>query len=121
MRRTGRAIGLIVIAAILAICPGERAPGFTYFGFGATPVVWAGASSIRYLSPTTFPPGSETDTLYLSAMGQWADVSAADFQYFFVHSPEDFPVDNFDGFNDTLAVPPSELDPGVQARSSGDA
>jgi hypothetical protein len=48
-------------------------------------------------------------------MGQWSSVPAADFQYFYVRLDEDYPIDHFDGFSDTIAVPPSELDPGVLA------
>ena len=64
-------------------------------GLGPRGLVWPGAQSTRYLSPTAFPAGSEPDELYLSAMGQWSSVPAADFQYFYVRLDEDYPIDHF--------------------------
>jgi hypothetical protein len=108
-------LGAALLAAAVLVVVGDSAVAYTYFGVEGQPVVWSGAQSTRFLSPTAFPPGSEPDELYLLAMGQWSSVPAADFQYYYVRLDEDYPIDPFDGFSDTIAVPPSELDPGVLA------
>jgi hypothetical protein len=46
-------------------------------------------------------------------MGLWNLVPACDFEYFYSRLDEDYPIDNYDGFNDTVAVPAELLDPGV--------
>lgn len=98
---------------VLAAVGGDRAGAFSYFAIGGTPVRWAGAASLRYLSPTTFVPGSDPDVHYLSAMGLWNIVPSAQFSYSYERLPVDYPIDHFDGYSDTAAVPASELDPGV--------
>ncbi len=92
---------------------GDRTDGYSYYQLGGVNVVWTGAQSVRYLSPSTFPEGSVTETLILSAMGAWNMVPACDFVYSYSTLDQDYPIDNFDGFNDTAAVPASQLDPGV--------
>lgn len=103
------------LALFAAAIAAAHALAYNYYLAGSEVVVWPGAQATRFLSPTTFPARSAPDALYLSGMGQWSDVPGADFQYFYVRNPQDFPVDHFDGFSDTLAVLPSELDPGVLA------
>ncbi|MCB9849626.1 MAG: matrixin family metalloprotease [Phycisphaerales bacterium] len=92
---------------------GDRADGFSYFQVGGVNVVWAGAQSTRLLSPSTFPPGSVTELHYLAAMGLWNIVPRCDFEYSYATNEQDFPVDNFDGYSDTIAVPAADLGPGV--------
>ena len=111
--KTSIQITTFALALGLALLPGQPAGGFSYFQYGGTTVIWAGAQSVRYLSPSTFPPESDTDILYRAAMGLWMLVPSADFQYSYVHSPEDYPIDHYDGYSDTAAVDAGELDPGV--------
>jgi len=92
---------------------GDRVDAFSWFQSGGFDVAWVGAESTRYLSPTTFPPGSEVDTLILESMGLWNIVPACDFNYSFIRNDQDYPIDHFDGYSDTIAVPASSLDPGV--------
>ena len=104
---------LMVLIAAFCFVSGHRADGFTFFQVGGINVVWTGGLSGRYMSPTTFPEGSGPDLHYLASMGLWNLVPAADFEYQYIRADQDFPIDNFDGFSDTTAVPASELDPGV--------
>ena len=113
MRPAFRSVTLSVAAIGLLLVTGDRAPGFSYFVVGSQAVIWPSAQALRYLSPTAFPAGSAADVLIREAMGQWSSVPACDFQYFFSRPAQDFPVDHFDGFSDTVAVPPQELDPGI--------
>ncbi len=115
MRTRMYAIGTAGIVVVMATVTDDQSAGYTYFGVGVTPVTWPDAQATRFLSPTTFPAGSTPDALVLAAMGRWSSVPAAEFQYFFARPPEDFPVDHFDGFSDTIAVVPEALDPGVLA------
>ncbi|MHC4320472.1 MAG: hypothetical protein ACYS1B_18285, partial [Planctomycetota bacterium] len=93
MRGAACTFGVALLAAMVLVAVGDWAVAFTYFGVEGQPVVWPGAESTRYLSPTAFPAGSEPDELYLSAMGQWSSVPAADFQYYYVRLDEDYPID----------------------------
>ncbi|HUU84449.1 MAG TPA: putative Ig domain-containing protein [Phycisphaerae bacterium] len=93
----------------------DRADGFSYFQYGGVNVVWAGGQATRCLSPTTFPEGSDPDLHVLAAMGLWNLVPSADFEYFYFRLDQDYPIDHFDGYSDTVAVPTSSLDPGVLA------
>ena len=109
---------LRIITASLAIAIAcwqveDRAAAFSYFQVGGQNVIWSGGASTRYLSPSTFPVNSDPDVHYLAAMGMWNVVPKAKFTYSFIRNAQDFPIDNFDGFSDTAAVPASELDPGV--------
>lgn len=111
-----RRIGCIsaVLVAGLAVSPDAReAAAHTYFQVGGQTVIWAGNQSIRYLSPTTFPPNADTDLLYRGAMSLWSTVPRARFNYYYVRNDQDYPIDNYDGYSDTMAVPAEELDPGV--------
>ncbi|MCD4669344.1 MAG: matrixin family metalloprotease, partial [Actinomycetia bacterium] len=92
---------------------GDRADGFSYFNYGGYAVIWDGGQSLRYLSPGTFPEGSETDTIIQLAMGQWTFVWGGGFTYTYYRLPEDPVVDHYDGYSDTAAVPAEWLDPGV--------
>jgi hypothetical protein len=100
-------------AGIMACSLTALAGAYTWFNVGGVDVVWPGGQSVRSLSPVTFPPGSETETLYLAAMGLWNLVPACNFEYFYETNPQEFPLDNFDGYNDTVAVPYTDLDPGT--------
>lgn len=104
-----------VACATLAIVlfAGSRAHGFSWFQIGGFDVVWPGGQSIRYLSPSTFPEGSETDTLILESMVLWNIIPGSVFEYSYIRNAQEFPIDNFDGFSDTAAVPAEDLDPGV--------
>ncbi|MCZ6697372.1 MAG: putative Ig domain-containing protein [Planctomycetota bacterium] len=113
MKLKSRHIAFLSLACLLPWSAGDRATAFSYFEFGGVKVVWLGAQSVRCLSPTTFPEGSEPDTIILASMGLWNIVPLCDFEYFFNRLLQDFPIDHFDGFNDTAAVPAATLDPGV--------
>jgi hypothetical protein len=104
---------LHLAAALAASALSASAFSYSWFQYGGIDVVWPGGQSVRWLSPTTFPEGSETDTLILASMGAWNLVPAADFEFFYDRPPQDFPIDNFDGYSDTIAVPAGDLDPGV--------
>ncbi len=101
---------MVVLAAVVGI-PGDRVQGYSWYEYGGVNVVWAGGQSVRYLSPASFPPGSDAETLLLAAMGLWNMVPEADFEYFYDPNGLDT-IDPFDGYNDTIAA---ELDPGVLA------
>ncbi len=104
-------VPLLILGA--GLIPSDRADAFSWFQLGGVDVVWPGSTSLRYLSPTTFPVGSDTDILIQEAMGLWGLVPTCDFAYSFVRADQDYPIDNFDGFSDTIAVPAASLDPGV--------
>ncbi len=103
-------IGLVLSVVLLS---GDGANGFLYFVVDDAPVVWPGATSERYLSPTSFPPESAAETLIAESMFLWKDVRDAAFEYRAFRLDQDYPIDHFDGFNDTAVVPASQLDPGV--------
>ncbi len=106
---------LIVISAVILTWPSAQTQGYTWFTLGGQPVVWAGGVSERYLSPTTFPIGSNIEQQMLQMMGEWNAVPGSVFVYSAINASQDFPIDHFDGFNDTAAVPAADLDPGVLA------
>lgn len=112
--KTGMTIRSLCLSAALAalVCTsGDRAAGYSYFLYSGQKVIWAGAESVRYLSPTTFPPGSDAQYLLVGAMGLWNLVPESDFLYYY--SPDGLDtIDPYDGYNDTIA---GELDPGVLA------
>ncbi len=113
-RRWPQALTL-TLAGLLALLAGQRqrTAASSIFVVDGVKVVWSSGESVRYLSPSTFPPGSATELLIFEAMALWNIVPAADFEYFFAPLEQDFPIDHFDGFNDTAAVPADQLDPGV--------
>lgn len=98
-------------AAVLAMS--HAASAFSYYTFGATPIIWPGGTSTRYLSPGVFPAGSDTEQMYLAAMGLWEIVPGAAFNFNAFRNDQEYAIDNFDGFSDTTAVDPSQLDPGT--------
>ena len=109
-----RRLVVLMSAMACSVCaPCDRACAFSYYTFGTTPIVWPGATATRYLSPSVFPEGSDTEQLYLSAMGLWEIVPGASFDFVALRNDQDYPIDNFDGFSDTTAVDPSQLDPGT--------
>ena len=104
----------VVLLLSFIFVGGDRARGFSYFTYGGYTVIWAGGQSLRYLSPGTFPEGSDTDLLIQASMGQWSSVWGAGFQFSYYRLPEDPAViDPYDGYSDTAAVPAEWLDPGV--------
>lgn len=103
----------MTLAVIALVAVNDRTDAFTWFQYGPYDVVWIGAASTRYLSPSTFPPGSGPDDMILESMGLWNIVPACDFEYDYFRNAQDYPVDNFDGYSDTIAVPAASLDPGV--------
>lgn len=113
MSKLARLTLVVLLVAIAGWLPGDRADAFSWFQLGGVDVVWPGATSLRYLSPSTFPAGADTDILIQEAMGLWGIVPACDFAFSFIRADQDYPIDNFDGFSDTAAVPASSLDPGV--------
>ncbi|UCG16069.1 MAG: matrixin family metalloprotease [Phycisphaerales bacterium] len=104
-------LATVIVAAATVWIAGDRSDGFSYFQSGGIDVVWPGAQSVRYLSPTTFPDGSDQQMLILGAMGLWNLVPASDFEYFYSLDGLDT-IDPYDGYNDTIAA---DLDPGVLA------
>lgn len=112
-RRAVRPLTRVVAVLLGAALAGDRAGGYSYFQVDGANVVWPGAQSIRYLSPGTFPPGSIAELHYLAAMGLWNLTPSCDFEYFYVTNDQEYPIDNFDGYSDTAAVPAAQLGPGV--------
>lgn len=110
-RRAGLTFLMAGCGGLMALS--DRAAGFSWFQFGGQNVIWTGAASTRYLSPSTFPPGSDPDTMILESMGLWNIVPSCNFNYSYIRNAQDFPIDHNDGFSDTAAVPTSSLDPGV--------
>lgn len=102
-----------ILAAFVGAASCAGAHGFTWYGVNGQNVVWPGATSVRYLYPGTFPPGSPTHEQIISAMSEWSIVPKCNFVYQFADLDQDYEPDHFDGFSDTLAVPASELDPGT--------
>lgn len=107
--KTSRRIPLLLAALLgVVVIRGDRVPGFSYFQYGGYSIVWYGGESIRYLSPTCFPDGTDEQWLMLAAMGLWNLAPASEFEYSW--APGVDYIDNYDGYNDTIAA---ELDPGV--------
>ncbi len=107
-----RLIGLYC-AALVALPPPHRAVAYSFYQAAGMNIVWPGGQSVRYLSPSTFPEGSVTELLILEAMALWNVVPSTNFEYVYSRLDQDFPIDHFDGFNDTSAVAAQDLDPGV--------
>lgn len=112
-RQSGWLAGWLAAAALVMGMRTNRAGAFSYFVSNGVPVTWPGGVSLRFLSPSTFPQGSIPEQHILEAMGLWNIVPAASFQYNFSRLDQDYPIDSFDGYNDTAAVPSAQLDPGV--------
>ena len=60
---------VLVLASAALHLGGDQAQGYSWFQYGAVDVVWVGGQSVRYLSPGTFPPGSDPFNHILAAMG----------------------------------------------------
>jgi len=111
---TRRVWGFIAAACLIGIMAcGHRAMGYSYYLVGGSPIVWPNGVAARYLSPSTFAPGSAPADVILDAMEQWSTQPATQFGYAYALLDQDYPIDHFDGFSDTAAVPSSQLDPGV--------
>ncbi|HQL54026.1 MAG TPA: CARDB domain-containing protein [Phycisphaerae bacterium] len=108
-------LALPLVLAGLLIAPDPVARGFSFFQLNGYVVTWANNLSLRYLSASTFPPGSDTDVLYRAAMGLWVLVPSGDFHYYYQNLSFDPVIDPYDGYCDTTAVDANELDPGVLA------
>lgn len=115
VRMTLRKVLLVFSAVLAGLSGADRTGAFSYFLSDGEPVVWVGNQSVRDLSPTTFPPGSVAEAHILGAMGLWNLVPSCAFEYTYFPLDQDYPIDHFDGFNDTAAAPASEFDPGVLA------
>ncbi|MHC5110233.1 MAG: hypothetical protein ACYTHJ_10185 [Planctomycetota bacterium] len=104
---------VILTVALVMTANIQSAGAHSFFIYNGQVITWTGGESIRYLSPSTFPPGSDTEALLLYSLNEWSIVPASTFQYYYSTLDQDYPIDNFDGFNDTSAVPADQLDPGV--------
>ncbi|RLS64286.1 MAG: hypothetical protein DWH97_08500 [Planctomycetota bacterium] len=100
---------LLLMASVL-VCGGWNA--WTY---GGSIVVWPNARCVRYLMPSSFPAGAAHTQQFIGAMSDWSSIDGCAFDFFYQILPQDYDVDHFDGYSDTLAVAPEELDPGVLA------
>ncbi len=101
------------LAGCVSVFVSSAASAHSYYVLDGQPIRWFGNRCVRFLSPATFPPGSEADLHVRSAMGEWNRVAGTSFVYSFVRPDQDYPIDHFDGLNDTAAVPSWQLDPGV--------
>lgn len=113
MKKRIPARALVVLLSIVSLAVAPRAYAFKWFQAGGMDVVWPGGQSIRYLSPSTFPEGSDTDLLILESMVLWNIIPGSVFEYSYIRNDQDYDIDNFDGYSDTAAVPAEDLDPGV--------
>jgi hypothetical protein len=114
MNANAKWLGTATLTGLLLLLPGRSVDAFSWYQYGGYDLVWAGAHADRFMSPSTFPEGSETDVLYRNAMALWMMVPSATFTYAYgYYEPQQ--IDNFDGYSDTLAVPQGTLDPGVLA------
>ncbi|MGB0714695.1 MAG: CARDB domain-containing protein [Phycisphaerae bacterium] len=102
-----------LIVLIVAALPTSFAHAYSFYTYGADVVVWPGSQCFRYLSPTTFPPDSQSELAAIGTMVEWSVVPGCTFAYGYETSDQDYAIDNFDGFSDTAAVPTDQLDPGV--------
>lgn len=102
---------ILTTAVAFGLCV-PAATAYSWFQYGGYDVVWASNQSLRFMSPSTFPPASATETLYLNALGLWMLVPSSDFAYFYDYY-EPTEIDPYDGYSDTVAVPAEWLDPGV--------
>lgn len=105
--------GLVAVAVALSIGFTPSVQAFSWFQVNGVNVTWPNAESTRYLSPSTFPPGSDTDVLILESMVLWNIIPGSVFEYSYFRNDQDYPLDNYDGYSDTAAVPAEDLDPGV--------
>ncbi len=106
-------LALGVVAFCTVFMHGENTWGFSYYILNGQKIIWSTGQSVRYLSPSTFPPGSVAQLHMQEAMGLWTIVPGTNFAYFYQMLDQDYPIDHMDGFNDTAAVSAAELDPGV--------
>jgi hypothetical protein len=117
MKRTPshRLLSLCIVLAVASVVglSVRSASAFSYYLVDGWPVIWNPANCARFLSPGTFAPDSEPDQLIRAAMGEWNFAPAIAFSFSYFYLDQDYPVDHFDGYNDTTAVPTASLDPGV--------
>lgn len=106
---------VIVVAClcVVGMIGATKARAARVYQYDGQYVVWADKECVRYLSPSSFPEGSLNEVLILESMGLWNIIPASDFLYFYSPLDQDYPIDNFDGYNDTAIVPAAQLDPGV--------
>ncbi len=104
------ALALVLVAISWRV---DCACGFGHYTADGVKVTWVNHRSVRFLSPSIFPEGSDAETVILQALTLWNIVPSTDFRYSYARADQDYPIDHFDGFNDTAAVPSHELDPGV--------
>jgi hypothetical protein len=112
-KRYRRRVILLLLAAGFLLIDRPQTSAHSYYLVNGQPVVWRNGQCTRFLSPSTFPPQSDPDLQIRSAMGEWNRVAGSNFTYGFVRLDQDYPIDHFDGLNDTAAVPAWQLDPGV--------
>ncbi len=98
---------------LLTLC--ALAGGWNAWAYKGQTVVWPNARCTRYLMPSSFPTGAIQTQQFVGAMVDWSSIDACAFRFQYAVLPQDYPVDHFDGYSDTLAVAPEELDPGVLA------
>ncbi len=89
--------------------------GWNAWTFGPDLVVWPNARCVRYLMPSSFPAGAAHTQQLLWSMGDWSSIDKCAFDFFYQILPQDYATDHYDGYSDTIAVDPADLDPGVLA------
>lgn len=101
---------VMLLSGLLLIC-GDRLEAYSVYtyGTGGPNVVWQNKQSLRYLSPSSFPQGTDEQTLMIAGMGLWVLVPACDFTYYYDPNGID-DLNHSDGYNDTIAA---TLDAGV--------
>ncbi len=106
-------LNLLLLAVLTTFATNRDSNAYNYFLLEGVPVVWSPAESLRYLSPSTFPPDSDPLVHVVEGMSLWNIVPGADFTYSYYPLSEDPPIDHYDGYNDTAAVSADSLDLGV--------
>lgn len=99
----------------LALAVALHASPWNAWVYGGDIVVWPEAACVRYLMPSSFPAGAAHTQQLIWSMGDWSSIDGCAFQFYYAILDQDYQTDHFDGYSDTLAVDPGDLDPGVLA------
>ncbi len=104
-----RARVALVAAAAIAAASG----GWNAWTLDGVTVVWPNARCVRYLMPSSFPSGATHTQQFVWSMGDWTTIDQSAFKFFYQILPQDYATDHYDGYSDTTAVDPADLDPGI--------
>ena len=103
------------VALLALVATALTTGGWNAWTIGGNIVVWPNARCTRYLMPSSFPSGATHTQQFVWSMGDWGSIDKSAFRFFYQVLPQDFATDHYDGYSDTLAVDPADLDPGILA------